>query len=426
MQIHFQNTCGLDSRELAKVALSLTDYLAHLQSITKHYEYDGKETAMNLPFDKGIADETCEIAKKFSSNNLKFIFVVGIGGSNLGTSAVYEALTGKYDLTTNTYPKMIFLDTVTLLPHMHVESIVEEDAEDASDIVVNVISKSGKTTETIANFDVLYKMLTKKFPHVHERVIVTTLKDSPLWKAAEKNGFMCLDHRDVTGRFSVMSAVGQLPLRLAGFDVDSLLKGATDATQPGLSTDIHSNPALACAVSMYLNAMHGKNLHNVFFFNPELELLGKWYRQLIAESLGKNTEAGITPLVSIGSTDLHSMVQLYFAGPRQTFTNFVYAKEDDNLVVENASGIVEVIPQLEGRKLGSIMEAIYEAVTTTYAKKGLPFMETFLPDISEYTLGQYMQTKIIEIVLLAHLFHVHAFDQPQVEDYKSILRNILT
>ena len=80
MQIHFQNTCGLDSRELAKVALSLTDYLAHLQSITKHYEYDGKETAMNLPFDKGIADETCEIAKKFSSNNLKFIFVVGIGG----------------------------------------------------------------------------------------------------------------------------------------------------------------------------------------------------------------------------------------------------------------------------------------------------------------------------------------------------------
>ena len=154
------------------------------------------------------------------------------------------------------------------------------------------------------------------------------------------------------------------------------------------------------------------SLLNEFYFAPELESLGKWYRQLVGESLGKSHDVGITPIVSIGSTDLHSMAQLYFGGPRDKFTNLIR--------VENEQGTAAL-----AKSFFKIMNAIYGGVRAAYIKNQLPFTEIIFEDISEHTLGAYMQFKTMEIMYLGRLMDVNAFDQPAVEDYKEETRKLL-
>lgn len=428
----YEETCQVTHEEIDATAKTLAPYLDELKAASKNPEYDGKETSLHLPSDQAIADETCALAKEMVRDHLKYVFVCGIGGSNLGPLAVYEAMTGRYDLGTHIVPKIVCLDTVSTLLHLNIQEIIDEHVEVPEDFVICLVSKSGSTTETIANFDALYHYLEEKCGMIQHRVVVVTGLNSPLWIEATNNGYKTVEHPNVGGRYSMLSTVGQVPLRLAGFDVDAMIEGAFVMRDACLSHDIKKNPALTTAAITYLHMKKGFPIHNSFFFNPELESLGKWYRQLMGESLGKEQDlegttvnAGMTPIVSIGSNDLHSMVQLYFAGPNNTFTNFIYAREDDDIVVENASKLAGLVPHIQGKKFGDIMDAIYLGVCATYQAKKRPYVELLLPDISENTLGQYMQMKMIEMMLLARLMNVNPFDQPNVEDYKVETRRIL-
>jgi glucose-6-phosphate isomerase len=218
---------------------------------------------------------------------------------------------------------------------------------------------------------------------------------------------------------------------LCKINIDQLQKGAKLAVSDCVSKDLNKNKAMISAISIYLHSQKGKNIHNTFLFNPELESLGKWYRQLMAESIGKRknskgkiVRAGITPIVSIGSTDLHSMAQLYFGGPNDKFTNIVFAKQKNGVKISNLEfgGLAEGI---ENKSFENIMRAIVGGVKAAYEKNKLPFIDIALNEISEKSLGYYLQFRMIEIMYLARLLQVNAFDQPNVEDYKKETRKLL-
>jgi glucose-6-phosphate isomerase len=230
-----------------------------------------------------------------------------------------------------------------------------------------------------------------------------------------------------------MSAVGLFPLGLANFDITGFWAGAGEMSKRCTERDVHKNPALASAILTHVNYGKGFNIYNSFYFNPELKSLGKWYTQLMAESIakdlnldGERVNVGITPIVSIGSIDLHSMATLFLGEPKNKFTQFIHAGQTDNsLAVPKDLFLPGLVDDIAGKSIADIMGAIFYGVKIAYLKNALPYSEIVMHEISEHTLGQYLQLKMCETMYLARLFGVNAFDQPRVEDYKRETREIL-
>jgi glucose-6-phosphate isomerase len=171
----------------------------------------------------------------------------------------------------------------------------------------------------------------------------------------------------------------------------------------------------------------------LFLFANDLESLGKWCRQLMAESLGKEfnkkgetVNIGITPVISIGSTDLHSMAQLYLGGPYDKFTTFLSVENSNSHInVPMLKGYSRLVEEVQGKSLESIMSAVLEGTKVAFRKGRRPFVEVKLPGKSEYPIGQFLQFKMMETVYLGYLLDIDPFDQPNVESYKEETRNIL-
>lgn len=302
-----------------------------------------------------------------TNSKLKYFVLVGIGGSNLGAKAVYEAL--RLPLVAQGKPfektEMLFADTVS--PVTIERIIVKLKTVSKDEILLNYVSKSGTTLESKENFELLKPYAGK---------IVNTYEELDFDKT-------------IGGRYSVLTEVGLFPLRSCGFDTDAMLRGKADASD---------EQAKASAQWLYEQLQAGKVVHDMFLFNPELESLGKWYRQLMGESTGKDGK-GYLPTVSIGTTDLHSAFQRYVGGPHNVATTFVFGRREED----------------------STMARIYEAVKGAYLAHELPFQEYVMPKVHEYELGKFFETKMREIVYLAHLMGVNPFDQPNVESYKRLI-----
>lgn len=401
-------------------------YSLVLEKVLKSKKYVDDECSIVLPNDTAIAKEVHTLVKKMVSKDLKFIVVIGIGGSYLGTKAIYDALRGELDSYSSQSPKIIFIDTLSAPKLLALKHIFEHKVTNKKEFLVNLVSKSGTTLESIANFEALISALEGIHGDVSERVVVTTDKNSKLWKSASQKKYATLSiPARVGGRFSVFSPVGLFPLAALGIDIDALCSGATDIMK--------KNYAPQSALRIKYEFDHGCTINNLFLFNPELESLGKWYRQLLAESIGKECDregkkvnAGILPIVSIGSNDLHSMGQLYFGGPKNIYTTFVYAKQlPTQIRVPTTQKFPELIEHISEKSFKKIMGALYEGVKAAYTSHQLAFSEIVLPAINEYTLGSFMQWKMLEIMYLGALFNVNAFDQPAVEAYKKETRTRL-
>ena len=166
-------------------------------------------------------------------------------------------------------------------------------------------------------------------------------------------------------------------------------------------------------------------MHDLFLFDSDLENLGKWHRQLVGESLGKDGQ-GITPLVSMGSVDLHSMVQLYLAGPKDKFTTFVTLERGEAVKVQPMdAGYDDIVPYVTNKTLAEVMAAILAGTKEAYQKRALPFVSLDLESASERELGYFFQFKLVEVMCLAKLMGVDVFGQSCVEEYKIITRHIL-
>jgi len=438
MKFLYQNSSLLSEVDIQAAAASLLEYTERLKKVAQQRDYTEPESSIYIPFDKSIVSEVLSIKGKVHYQNLKYILVVGIGGSNLGTKAAYDALYGYFDvLEKNRYPKILFIDTTDSEYLARLEVFLDSEITSLEEIVINVISKSGNTTETISNVEFIMSVLRRKFEKPESQLVITSNNSSQLGIDAENKDIANLGIPEIVGgRYSVFSAVGLFPLILTGFNIEKFLNGAQVMREVCLESDIFKNPALLSATILFLHSENKKTINDNFIFHPELESLGKWYRQLMGESLGKekgvngdSTNIGITPTVSIGSTDLHSVGQLYLGGPRDKVTTFIYS--DKTVITPPVPQAQErlfrgIVPMIEGKTASDIMSAILEGVKIAYTKNQLPFTEVILDDISEYSIGEFLQFKMIEIMYLGKLMGINAFDQPNVELYKEETRKLLS
>ena len=396
--------------------------------------YEGDLASLYLPDDRLMLGKVRQVIGENLHLKPVYLVVVGIGGSNLGTIAVQEAVLGKLYNQLTTATKVLYADTVDSDSINNIITLVKSVLERGDNILLNVISKSGTTTETIANAEVLIDLLRKHKKDYKKCITVTSDKDSELWNIAVREGFNVLEiPKKVGGRYSVFSSAGLFPLGLLGLNIERLLDGAAYMREACVDTNVEKNPAAISAAIQYLHYESGKNISDLFLFANDLESLGKWCRQLMAESLGKEfnkkgetVNIGITPVVSIGSTDLHSMAQLYLGGPYDKFTTFLSVENSNSHInVPTLKEYSKLVYGIQGKSLESVMSAIVEGTKAAFRQGGRPFMEIKLPCKSEYSIGQFLQFKMIETIFLGYLLDVNPFDQPNVESYKEETRKIL-
>ncbi len=414
------------SEKLAHTAERLLEEIKCMNNaVTLQYEDD--RASINLPDDKQALEKIKMLVEEKKKLKPSYLIVVGIGGSNLGTMAVQEAILGKLYNQLNPNIKVLYADTVDSDLIDDIIKIIEPTLKKGENVIINGVSKSGGTTETIANFEILVELLKKYKKDYEKYVVITSDKNSKFWDFSLENRFDVLEiPKKVGGRYSVFSPVGLFPLGLIGIKIDQLLKGAHHMKSKCLSDNLLENPAAVSATLIYLHRKKGKNIHDLFLFGNDLESVGKWYRQLMGESIGKEFNKGkkrvfegITPTVSIGSVDLHSMAQMYLGGPYDKFTTFINVKQNNSdMIVPDISEYSKLVEVIQGRRLKELMDAIMEGVKTAFKKGKRPFTEIILQDKSEYSIGQLLQFKMMEMMYLGFLLEVNPFDQPNVENYK--------
>lgn len=434
MKLNYKDTCLVSDKEINRLGKTILPYIDHLIKVSNTKNYDFPESSINLPFDKKLLKEVQNLSKTKNSPKLKYIIIIGIGGSNLGTQAIYDAIYSHFDVLENyRLPKIIFADTIDPEFMERLIYLLSKRINDPKEFLIIPISKSGTTVETVVNLEVIYGTVKKLFFSVDERFITITDFKSKLWEIAkEKNiSTICLPE-SVGGRYSVFSAVGLIPLSLVGVNIESLLEGARQMRNLCLEKDTTKNPALISAIISYSQFKKGKYINNSFFFKPAFNSIGRWYRQLMGESIGKEKDingkivnTGITPIVSIGSADLHSVAQLFLGGPKDKTTTFISTREDLNIPIPHNlswNGLADIV---KGKSLKEVIHAELSGTQIAYINRNLPFINVILESSSEKSIGKFLQFKMMEMMYLGKLMNVNPFDQPSVEYYKVETKKIL-
>jgi len=433
MIFSYKDSCGVVLADLLNLAASknVETERANLADLFQKKElYETAYASLAVPFDETIQQKVLEVVIQKKKLAPTVLVVVGIGGSSLGAKAVHQAIFGRLRIKKSfDVPVLYFAETVDADRMFAILLVLEEELAIGNNVLINVVTKSGTTTETLANFYVFLELLKKYRPDDYaDLVVVTTDKYSSLWHLAAHEQFVCLEiPKMVGGRYSVFSSVGLFPLAMVGVAIEKLSAGARFMVTRCLSGDIKNNPAMMSALIQYYHYQRGVSINDLFLFSVDLEAMGKWYRQLMAESIGKEFDnqgkqvlMGITPTVSLGSIDLHSVAQLYLGGPRDKCTTFVtVAKNTHNIVVPQGG------PGLAGHTFSDIMHALSEGTKRAYLKNNRPFCSVIVPEKNEYYIGQFLQFKMIEMMYLGFLCNVDPFDQPNVELYKSEAKRIL-
>jgi len=433
MQFSYKDTCGISTDKLNETLSVLPAEISRIRDAQKD-SYATRYASINVLYDTHLIDTVEAVVAEKRKLNPTLIILIGIGGSNLGTIAIIEAI---YGTLYNTHNPVQFYcaDTVDTDTLSRISVLIEKEFSCGNNIIMNVISKSGTTTETIANFQLLLELLKKHRPYnYHHFVVVTTDTHSPLWYFGKQQEMAVLDiPKNIGGRYSVFSAVGLFPLALYGIDIVKLHAGALYALEQCLSMDIMNNPAAISAAILYELYQQNFLVHDTFLFSPDLESVGKWYRQLMAESIGKAYDTsgalvnnGILPTVSIGSTDLHSVAQLYLSGPHIIFTTFISVeKSSTDLELGHNQELATIAPTIQNKSMLTIMDAILQGTMAAYYKDKRPFAHIIVPEKNEFYIGQCMQQKMIEIMYLGFLMNINPFDQPNVELYKQETKMLL-
>lgn len=410
------------------------EYVAKMRLAMSDSSYSTPEASLRLPFDEVLLKKSQSIATKLAGPNLAYILDIGIGGSNLGAKALYEATAGVLDPHTPFAPKMIFADTCSPELLADITELLLDEVLDKDEIIIIIASKSGTTTETIINASVLVTALEKKLGSLSDRIVCITDERSPLWSVGENQKYHLLQvPKMVGGRFSVFSPAGIFPLMCAGIDATQLMRGAQSVIHDTIDRGVESN-SFNAAQDIISWHKKGVIIFDFFAFHPELESVGKWYRQLFAESIGKEktingepTTHRMVPTVSIGSTDLHSVEQMHLAQPDIIARLLVraHAPHWEHQFLAEDKIFAPLVPGLSNRAPCEILDAIYKGVKETYESRGVPYGEISLTDISPESLGALLQFMMCTVMHLANLLNIDAFDQPNVEEYKDATRRIL-
>ena len=434
MQVSTEVSPLYANADLIELAARVSPYVSSLATVAMTRDYMAPECSLCLPDDEPVRAAVETLVQEKVSDALRYIFVVGIGGSNLGTKAIYDALIGYQEPVPVGRPQLIFIDAVNTRYLTYVCEQVVPQLQTPAEYLVVTISKSGGTTETLANTEILLAALATHVGDPAARTVVITDEGSAYATAAQAQGVAVLTMPPrVGGRYSVFSAVGLFPLAAAGVDVVALREGARALRDICLVPEVAENPALRSAAWSARAYADGYHIHDTFVFQSELESLGKWYRQLLGESIGKEHDVtgavvhtGITPTVSVGSTDLHSVGQLYLGGPANVQTTFVSVAPQHALCVPTDRRFASIVEMITSQSTDAIGGAILAGTQAAYQKQRRPFVTVELAAVSAYELGAFMQWKMIEVMYLGQLLRVNPFDQPHVELYKTETKRILS
>ncbi len=411
IKFNFKNTNKVPKGFFSKKR-EVSQYLTELKEVLKRRDYDFPESFLALPKEELFSSDYQALIKP---GLVECIVLVGIGGSSQGVQALYEALKNKRNLN-----EILVLDSLNPLFFQKVVERVSWAKKGKT--AVFFVSKSGKTLETASNFFAFLKVIKKYEP----KIFVVSDENSALWKIGKENNFLTFPiPKKIVGRYSVFSNAGILALSLAGFNIKELLSGAEEANENCLIDDPLKNPALASALTIFYHLKSGKNIYNNLVFPQDLEVFGKWYQQLMAESLGKKNQ-GMTPTVGVGTSDFHSLGQLYFDGPKDKLINFVFVEDlKKDFKVHLPTEFSQFFPEIAGKGIWQLNSVIFKGVKSAFLKKKIPFTETILTKLDEKSLGFLFQMKMIEIILLAKLMRVNAFNQPGVGLYKKETEKII-
>lgn len=372
----------------------------------------------DLPDDVALA-ERCEEAARTLRERFDRLVVLGIGGSSLGGRMLIEGLA--LDPS-----RVFFVDNVDPVRFAGVmESL------DLERTAFNVISKSGGTVETAAQFVVVRDRLRRAFGDegYRARTLATTDEKQGLMREiADADGLVTLPIPDnVGGRFSVLTAVGLLPAAFAGLDVRALLEGASSMRARCASDDVKRNPALAHAAVHHLaDTKLSRPIHVLMPYCDRLRPFGEWYGQLWGESLGKakardgrQVNVGPTPVVAVGSTDQHSQIQLYVEGPNDKVITFIRVEEPAETV-----GFPDDMPAgyayLKGHTMAGLLDAEQRGTQLALARLGRPTLTLSVSRMDERALGELLFLYEASTAFSGELYDIDAFDQPGVEMGKQI------
>ena len=375
---------------------------------------------VNLPteYDKEEFARIKAAAKRIQSNSDVFI-VIGIGGSYLGARAAIEFLKSDYynDLPKDT-PNIYYTgNSISSTALAELVSICE-----GKDISINMISKSGTTTEPAIAFRVFRELLEKKYGKegAKERIYCTTDRQKgTLKQLADKEGyetFVVPD--DVGGRFSVLTAVGLLPIAVSGADIDALMAGAAKAAQLYSEPDLMKNDCYRYAAIRNILYRKGTSTEVLVSYEPRYTMMNEWWKQLFGESEGKDHK-GLFPASVVFSTDLHSMGQYLQDGRRNLFETVVLIdKPQHDITLGNDPTDVDGLNYLEGRTMAFVNEKAFQGTVLAHNDGGVPNVVLHATDFSEDTLGQIIYFFEKACAISGYLLGVNPFDQPGVESYK--------
>ena len=345
--------------------------------------------------------------------------VIGIGGSYLGARAVIEFLkSSNYNNLKKDTPDVYFAGCD--ISAVSIAELVE--LCEGRDVCINVISKSGTTTEPAVAFRVFREMLEKKYGKegARERIFVTTDKARGTLKSfsteAGYETFVVPD--DVGGRFSVLTAVGLLPIAVAGCDIDALMKGAADARIAYSNDDLDTNAAYKYAAIRNILYRKGKTTEILVGYESYGKMLNEWWKQLYGESEGKDNR-GIFPASVIFSTDLHSLGQYIQEGVRNLFETTV-AIEDNGIEfkIPHDPNNIDGLNFLSGVDLNVVKKTAMQGTLLAHVDGGVPNVLIEMKDRSEYSLGYLLYFFELACAASGYLLGVNPFDQPGVEAYK--------
>ncbi len=382
-----------------------------------------------------VIDDTQTIRRieqfaKAEKNKWNDIVVLAIGGSSLGTLCLQQSLTHLFQ---NQLPKQ-------KVPRLHVlDNIDPALMRDILDIITLkktlciVVTKSGATPETLAQYFYFRKLYdTKKLSAKKHFVFVTDPEKGFLRSIAKEEGITTFDiPTDVGGRFSVQTAVGLLPAALIGVNIRKLLAGCKDMRDSFISTDASNNLPFTLATIQYLLHQKGKAIHVLMPYTQKLIKFADWYRQLLAESIGKArnndgavVNVGITPINALGVTDQHSQSQLYNEGPNDKFFLFIDVKKRGNDVrIPVSKSYHEQISFLHGLSFNTLMGLEKRGTADAYTKNDRPNITITIDEVNEYALGQLFMLFEGATAFLGEFYNINAFDQPGVELSKNLTRD---
>jgi glucose-6-phosphate isomerase len=382
-------------------------------------------------------------------NNIDAVISFGIGGSYLGNKVFFDTHCGEFwnlksQEERDGYPKFYFngnnIDarrTTELIAQLKAEAKIKaaHGSKDAYKITLVVISKSGSTLDTMSTFMVAYEAL-KAEANIKVNVVAVTDpaigdKATLLKRLADEQGWPTFSVPDgVGGRFSIFSEVGLVTAACIGLDIEAFLAGARNMDEACRTADLWNNPALLNSVLKYLAAdKHGRDIEVFMPYADYLKSVAEWYVQLLAESLGKRTDRegnevlyGRTPIVAVGTTDMHAQTQQHQDGKKDKVVQFVkIAKWANDPVIPNAFPSAAKLAEISGLNLSQALEVARESNADALINDGRFNAVFVLPKLNAYHLGELLYMLALSIAYEGELADVDGFNQPGVEAYKRIM-----